>query len=188
MAHPGTGASASRTRAAVTSLVQLDQLPTSRSSVPVRVKSLKMLFALFIAVALFSAAGAAPQQRPPAPAQQDIPIIKQESKINDDGSFQWSYETGNGIAASEQGSLKNAGNPETEALSVQGQFSYTADDGTPIQLQYLADENGFQPQGAHLPTPPPTPEAILKALEWNAAHPEQDNEGGPAPPPPRAGR
>ncbi len=95
-----------------------------------------------------------------------------------------SYETGNGIAANEQGTVKNAGNPETEAISVQGQFSYTADDGTPIQLQYLADENGFQPQGAHLPTPPPIPEAIQRALEWNAAHPEQDKEGaGSAPAP-----
>lgn len=39
--------------------------------------------------ALFAAVGAAPQQRPAA-TPQDIPIIKQESTINDDGSFQWS--------------------------------------------------------------------------------------------------
>ncbi|KAE8744064.1 Cuticle Protein CPR RR-1 5 [Frankliniella occidentalis] len=137
-----------------------------------------MLFALMALVALLAGAGAAPQR--PQQAQQaakDIPIIKQDFTINEDGSYQWNYETGNGIAANEQGSVKNAGNPETEAISVQGQFSYTADDGTPIQLQYLADENGFQPQGAHLPTPPPIPEAIQRALEWNAAHPEQDNEG-----------
>ncbi|KAK3930036.1 Endocuticle structural glycoprotein SgAbd-2 [Frankliniella fusca] len=113
-----------------------------------------MLFALMALAALLAGTGAAPQR--PQQAQQagkDIPIIKQDFNINEDGSYQWNYETGNGISANEQGSVKNAGNPETEAISVQGQFSYTADDGTPIQLQYIADENGFQPQGAHLPTP-----------------------------------
>lgn len=85
-----------------------------------------------------------------------------------------SYETENGISASEQGQPKSVpGSPEP-AEEVQGQYAYTAPDGTPINLQYLANENGFQPQGAHLPTPPPTPAAILRALEWIAAHPQPE--------------
>ena len=83
-----------------------------------------------------------------------------------------SYETGNQIKANEEGALKNVGNPETEAMSAKGGFSYTADDGTPIEVQYIADENGFQPQGAHLPTPPPIPDAILKSIEFNRQNPE----------------
>lgn len=79
-----------------------------------------------------------------------------------------SYETGNGISAQEQGELKNAGS-EAEAQSVAGSFSYTSDDGQKITLTYTADENGFQPQGDHLPTPPPIPPEILKSLEQNAA-------------------
>lgn len=51
------------------------------------------------------------------------------------------YETGNGIVAEEQGYLKNAGT-EAEAQVAQGGFSYTGDDGVPISLTYIADENG----------------------------------------------
>lgn len=85
-----------------------------------------------------------------------------------------SYETGNGIKAQEQGQ------PQGDGIAVQGSFSYTDDQGNPIQLTYTADENGFLPQGAHLPTSPPIPEAILKSLEYNAAHPEEDDsqDGG----------
>ena len=49
-----------------------------------------------------------------------------------------------------------------------GSFSYTSPEGVPITLNYVADENGFHAEGAHLPTPPPIPEAIAKALAYNA--------------------
>ena len=82
------------------------------------------------------------------------------------------YETANGIAAQEQGGLKQQGSAEP-SIAAQGSFSYTSPEGQPISVSYVADENGFQPQGAHLPTPPPIPPAILRALEWIAAHPEE---------------
>ncbi|KAJ8966159.1 hypothetical protein NQ317_001108 [Molorchus minor] len=104
----------------------------------------------------------APQQ-----STEQIPNVKYDNE---------GYETGNGIVAEEQGVLKNAGNPETEALDVKGSYQYTADDGTSIHLTYVADENGFQPQGDHLPTPPPIPPAIQRALEWIAAHPEPEQK------------
>ncbi|XP_063361333.1 endocuticle structural glycoprotein ABD-4-like [Cydia amplana] len=100
-----------------------------------------------------------------------IPIIRQEQVINPDGSYKWSYETGNGIAAEEQGYVKNLGVPDQEAQTAQGQYQYTAPDGQVIQLTYIADENGFQPQGAHLPTPPPIPADIQKALDYLATLP-----------------
>ncbi|CAH0699929.1 unnamed protein product [Spodoptera exigua] len=124
-----------------------------------------IVFLGFLAVAL-----AAPQ----APTEP-IPILKQESDINPDGSYQWAYETGNGIAANEKGALKNIG-AEEPALQVEGQFSYPSEDGGNIQLSYVANENGFQPQGAHLPTPHPIPEAIQRALAYLAtASPQPEN-------------
>ncbi|XP_050663752.1 endocuticle structural glycoprotein ABD-4-like [Leptidea sinapis] len=102
---------------------------------------------------------------------EPIPIVRQEQIINPDGSYKWNYETGNGIAAEEEGFIKNLGNPEQEAQSVQGQYQYTAPDGQVIQLQYIADENGFQPRGAHIPTSPPIPEDIQRALDYLATLP-----------------
>lgn len=62
-------------------------------------------------------------------------------------------ETSDGQSRQEQGQLQNAGS-ENEAIAVRGQFSYIGDDGVTYTVTYIADENGFQPQGAHLPVPP----------------------------------
>ncbi|XP_068149016.1 pupal cuticle protein Edg-78E [Drosophila tropicalis] len=85
----------------------------------------------------------------------------------DDGSYNYQFETSNGIAQQEQG---------VGGYYASGSSQYYTPEGQLIQLTYTADENGFQPQGEHLPTPPPIPEAILKSLEWIRNHPEENNE------------
>nr|ASQ42721.1 endocuticle structural glycoprotein Abd-1 [Locusta migratoria] len=102
-------------------------------------------------------------------------IIKQAKDQGNDGSYRWNYETENGIAAEETGALKAIG-PNEDGTAAQGFYSYTAPDGTPIRVTYTADENGFQAQGDHFPVAPPIPEAIQRALAWNAAHPEEEVE------------
>ncbi|XP_019877366.2 pupal cuticle protein 20 [Aethina tumida] len=95
----------------------------------------------------------------------NIPIIRYDNNPNQgDGSYNYAYETGNGISAEERGHLKPGPGPEG-AETAEGSFSYTAPDGQRISLQYVADENGFRPVGSHLPTPPPIPDAILRSLQ-----------------------
>lgn len=92
-----------------------------------------------------------------------------KSEVKEDGSYQYQYETSNGIAAGESG---------VGGYYASGSSAYYAPDGQLIQLSYTADENGFHPAGEHLPTPPPVPKAILKALEYIRTHPQQEDRKG----------
>ncbi|XP_001656587.2 endocuticle structural glycoprotein SgAbd-3 [Aedes aegypti] len=97
-----------------------------------------------------------------ADKDQEATILKHDAEVNVDGSYQFAYETSNGILHEEQGQLKTVG--EEQAVVAQGRFAYTDGEGNNFAVQYVADENGFQPQGDHLPTPPPIPELIERAL------------------------
>ncbi|XP_011500283.1 PREDICTED: endocuticle structural glycoprotein SgAbd-8-like [Ceratosolen solmsi marchali] len=108
--------------------------------------------------------------------QQPIAIVRQAQDISPEGSYSYSYETENGIAAAELGEPRVINEEGAAAIAAQGQFQYTAPDGTPIAVSYVADENGFQPQGAHLPVPQPIPEAIQRALDYIATHPQPQEQ------------
>ncbi|KAH8274301.1 hypothetical protein KR026_007797, partial [Drosophila bipectinata] len=87
-----------------------------------------------------------------APFNPDIEVIRSQSDVRPDG-FEYALETSDGTTKQEQGHLINAGT-ENEAIVVRGSYSFVADDGHTYTLNYIADENGFQPQGAHLPVAP----------------------------------
>lgn len=110
--------------------------------------------------------------------QKPIQITRYNNDNNGDGTYQFVYETENKINHQEVGQLKNAGTNQ-ESSVVHGSYSYTAPNGQVLTVDYIADENGFRPSGAHLPTSPPIPEAILKSIQQNAvAGPESsyDND------------
>ena len=69
-------------------------------------------------------------------------------------------------------------------------YSYTAPDGTPVHVQYVADENGFQPQSDLLPVAPafphPIPQFVLDqiafAAEEDARKAREEQRQAPAAP------
>lgn len=92
---------------------------------------------------------------------QNIQIVRQIFDIDPIGNYNYAFETGNQIYVEEQGFQK-----DQHTHVKQGQYQFTSPEGKNIRVGYTADENGFQPQGADLPTPPPVPPLIKKALDY----------------------
>ena len=130
-----------------------------------------------------------PSYSAPAPkyAPKPIAILSQEFDLRDDQSYDATYETENGISASESGAPV-AGYGDEQSYAVQGQYSYTDDYGNTYTVTYVADANGFQPQGDHLPTPVPTeyptPEVPVTQASYQPA-PQPRYQPAPQPQYPR---
>ncbi|KAK3930093.1 Endocuticle structural glycoprotein SgAbd-1 [Frankliniella fusca] len=99
-------------------------------------------------------------------------IVDMAFDMDEPGRYLYHFKTNNGIARMEQAAL------EKDAGKVQGAYEWTSPEGQNFKLEYVADELGFHPMAAHLPVAPAAPEipvAIQRSLEWNAAHPEEDD-------------
>ncbi|XP_005174947.1 larval cuticle protein 65Ag1 [Musca domestica] len=99
---------------------------------------------IIVFAALFAVALAAPAQD-----YANAEVLRLESDVRPEG-YNFALETSDGKTHQEEGSLKNVGS-EDEAIVVRGSYSFVADDGQTYTVNYIADENGFQPEGAHLP-------------------------------------
>ncbi|XP_030757649.1 uncharacterized protein LOC115883426 [Sitophilus oryzae] len=98
-------------------------------------------------------------------------ILSQSQDTNPDGSYHYSFETENGINQQQSGEPRQIG--KEVGVVVQGSASWTDSEGNGHQLNYVADENGYQPQSPDIPVPPAVPEQIARALEWIRSHPEK---------------
>ncbi|XP_050700779.1 cuticle protein AMP1A-like isoform X1 [Eriocheir sinensis] len=128
---------------------------------------------LVILAALAALALAAP--RPDsysAPAEESseevIPILRDDRVHEDDGRYTLDVETGNGIVLSQSGSPDG---PE-DSIIKSGHYSYTAPDGTFVEVKFVADGNGYQPESDLLPVAPafphPIPQFVLDQIAFAA--------------------
>ncbi|XP_042218319.1 cuticle protein AM1199-like [Homarus americanus] len=97
-----------------------------------------------------------------------VPILRDDRVLGNDGSYNFDAETGNGIV------LLRSGSPDgpDDSVVISGQYSYTAPDGTPVVVKFVADENGFQPESDLLPVAPafphPIPQFVLDQIAFAA--------------------
>jgi len=132
-------------------------------SLPYRQKhSLSFIMKTFIALSLLALATALPQER------SVIPILRSDIVTPDEsGRYSVDFETGDGVARSESG----VGSGANGAVENQGVISFTHPDGTPFQLQFVANAlGGYQPQSDALPVAPafphPIPEFVLEQIRF----------------------
>ncbi|CAH1176114.1 unnamed protein product [Phaedon cochleariae] len=130
------------------------------------------MYKLILASALIVAVYGLPAAVQQIKNNNEVRILRQDQVNNPDGSYQWAYETENGIQAEEQGALKGTG--EAVGIASVGSYRYTAPGGEPVEIRYTADENGFHAEGNAIPQPPAIPPQILRALEWIEAHPVKE--------------
>ncbi|OXU24354.1 hypothetical protein TSAR_008472 [Trichomalopsis sarcophagae] len=121
------------------------------------------VFAALLAVAL-----AAPQR------EQDEVVLVKETPSDNIGldSYRYGYELSNGQKHEESAQVETR-SAEESVLRVRGSYSFVID-GITYTVNYVADENGFQPEGAHLPVAPIAVFAALLAVALAAPQREQD--------------
>lgn len=85
-------------------------------------------------------------------SSKDATIVKYENEnIGVDG-YKFAFETSDGTKREETGELKNLGGDEGEAVVMRGSFTWKDEEtGQVYTITFIADENGYQPQGDHLP-------------------------------------
>ncbi|XP_037080558.1 cuticle protein CP14.6-like [Pollicipes pollicipes] len=83
-------------------------------------------------------------------ANEDAKIVNYQFEIAEDGSYDSKFQTTNGINANEDGISYPGNEPETGNYVRTGSYSYEWE-GVTYTVTWTADENGFHPEGEHLP-------------------------------------
>ncbi|KAJ6633499.1 Endocuticle structural protein SgAbd-6 [Pseudolycoriella hygida] len=109
-----------------------------------------MKLIILVVYAFILAIGILSTQAAPLDDSRDAQVLKYEYDNSGLGGYNFAYETSDGVSRSEQGEIKNAGT-ESEAIVITGTITWVAPDGQTFTIKFIADENGFQPQGDHIP-------------------------------------
>merc|ERR1711981_475947 len=96
----------------------------------------------------------------PAPGSSLPPESLVAGHIPDrDGNYDFEFETDEEFRR-EEGRVKNGNTNE-----ISGEYSWTSPEGELVSFTYIADENGYQAQGSHLPEAPPLHPHVQRGLE-----------------------
>lgn len=109
-----------------------------------------MKFIVFFA--LIALTFAAPPAAKPKTNSDDVKIVS-KSFSNDGKAYKFDFEQSDGQKRDETGEVKVI--EKETGIVMRGSFSFVGDDGQTYTVTYIADENGFQPSGAHIPAAPP---------------------------------
>ncbi|XP_067009255.2 uncharacterized protein Cpr97Eb [Anabrus simplex] len=93
--------------------------------------------------------------------QPPVAILKQINRHNEDGSYSYGYEAGDGSFKIET---------KYPTGEVQGKYGYVDDSGKVREVEYGASSRGFEPTGSGINVPPPT-------LNGNYVGPEGYDDG-----------
>lgn len=103
-----------------------------------------MKFAIF-AVLIATALAAVPQAR--SNLNDDVKVLSR-SFSNDGKAYNYAFEQSDGTKREETGEVKLI--EKESGIVMRGSYSFVSDDGNTYTVTYIADENGFQPSGAHI--------------------------------------
>lgn len=84
-----------------------------------------------------------------APPRTDDITILSRTFANDGNTYNFGFEQSDGQKRDEAGEIKII--DKEPGIVMRGSYSFVADDGQTYTVTYIADENGFQPSGAHIP-------------------------------------
>ncbi|XP_065205367.1 endocuticle structural glycoprotein SgAbd-1-like [Planococcus citri] len=106
---------------------------------------------------------------------KDARIVQEDREVNFDGTFKYSYQTDNGIAVTAEGSLKPPqADSEGPIQVIQGSYTLYTPEGVPVQISYIADEQGYRASGDAIPTlAPEAAAAIAKSIAEGAGAPQK---------------
>ncbi|XP_026729273.1 larval cuticle protein 1-like [Trichoplusia ni] len=125
-------------------------MPQLEHQLPISHELIKMKSIILVALALVAVAAASPVDNPPAA------IVRSEFNQDPQGSYNFGFESDDGISRSETGELKEALDEENKphtVVVVRGSYSYTDKEGKPETISYYADETGYHAEGPSVPKP-----------------------------------
>lgn len=89
-----------------------------------------------------------------APTKDQVALLQENFARDDHGQYSYNFLTGDGVARTEQGKLVPNADGTANVLVQRGGYRYALPTGELVEVNYIADENGFRATGTHLPTPP----------------------------------